>query len=81
MSYSCSDFTAEILDVLAGHKIIDEKIVPDDNPEAQAQIARIGINQFARQRKAMIAALRGAHQYPTAQDAIDAALKAAGVKQ
>lgn len=66
MSYSCSDFTDDMLRILAHRGIIDGERIPDDDPEAQAELAAEGINDVAdsaRDLKAAVHALRSALAY------------------
>jgi hypothetical protein len=50
MSYSCSDFTDDVLNRLRGHGLLEDKDIPDDDPEEQARLACQAIDLLVAKR-------------------------------
>ena len=57
MTYSCSDFTDDVLHQLVQSGVLKEDKIPDDDPEIQALLACDAIYALSTQRYALRAAL------------------------
>lgn len=57
MTYSCSDFTDDILNQLGDLGLLKSEDVPDDDPSEQADLAMAAIILLAKQRDELIQAL------------------------
>lgn len=50
MSYSCSDFTDDVLELLVNRGLIKESAIPADDPLAQYVLVRKAIDKVAPKR-------------------------------
>lgn len=73
MTYSCSDFTDEILNRMGELGMLKEGEVPDDEPGEQGPLAIMALNKLHQQRDALAVALRGVMPF-LEKDAVRATL-------
>lgn len=58
MSYSCVDFVDDLLGDFAIRGIIDGDKIPNEDPQAQADLCFAGIGRVMAERSALLEALR-----------------------
>ncbi len=58
MSYSCTDFTDDMLDAFINHKLLHKHKLPPNNVGVQADRVLDALDKLVRQRDQMLAALQ-----------------------
>jgi len=58
MSYTCTDFTDDVVNAFVDHGLINDDDVPDDDPSAQADLVFEALNKLIKQRDDLLSTLK-----------------------